>query len=253
MKKNIALILLFALLAAMLVSCGEQKSPQHEISDYDSVSAVAPDDGQISGEITVKDKKYVFEGNDVVILDVQNGTDTDLSITINGTYLDESGNVLLTETKTFDQFYSGYQNYFLFNPKINFAKFTYTVESVKATEECFMKNVVVQVVKPNSGRAEKNAALVSGIGASNGNDFTITLGASIVFFNEKGDIVFIVHKTDPYTKNPTHPEFTTAYSEWNGFFIYTDTEHAIGNLELPEHLQGELTSVICVDIIKKGE
>ena len=253
MKKNIALLLFFTLIAAMLVSCDEQKSTQHEISDYDSVSAVAPDDGQISGEITVKDKKYVFEGKDVVILDVQNSTDTDLSITINGTYLDESGNVLLTETKTFEQFYSGWQNYFLFNPKINFAKFTYTVESVKATEECFMKNVAVQAGKPFSGRNDDNAALVCDFAASNGNDFTITLGASIVLFNEKGDIVFIVHKTDPYTKNPTHPEFSASFDEWNRFFIYTDTEHAIGNLELPEHLQGELTSVICVDIIEKGE
>ena len=205
MKKNIALLLFFTLIAAMLVSCDEQKSPQHEISDYDSVSAVAPDDGQICGEITVKDKKYVFEGKDVVILDVQNGTDTDLSITINGTYLDESGNVLLTETKTFEQFYSGWQNYFLFNPKINFAKFTYTVESVKATEECFMKNVVVQAGKPFSGRNDDNAALVCDFAASNGNDFTITLGASIVLFNEKGDIVFIVHKTDPYTKKSHSP------------------------------------------------
>lgn len=253
MKKNIALILFFALLAAMLVSCGVQESTQHEISDYDSVSAVAPDDGQISGEITVKDKKYVFEGKDVVILDVQNGTDTDLSITINGTYLDESGNVLLTETQTFDQFYSGYQNYFLFNPKINFDKFTYTVESEQATEECFMKNVVVQAGKPFSGRDYNNAALVCDFAASNGNDFKITLGASIVLFNEKGDIVFIIHKTDPYTKNSTHPEFSSSFDEWNRFIIYTDTEHAIGNLELPEHLQGELTSVICVDIIKKGE
>lgn len=255
MQKWTTLLLITAIGACVLTACSSKPTEPHQISDYDTVSAVTPEDEQVNGEITVKDKKYVYEGTEIVILDVKNNTDKDLVLTIDGSYLDKDGNVLQTETKTFAQFYAGYQNYFLFDPKINFDSFTYTVTSEITGEDCFIKNVVVYISEPTEGRDSVDGtfrpALVGGIGASNGNPFTISLDAKIILFNEQGDIVCIKRKVDPYTTNPTHPEITSAYEEWNGFFVYTDTEHSVGNLELPEHLKGKLTSIVCVQNIEK--
>ena len=103
MKKAICLLIAASLCLVFLISCGETET-KHEISDYDSVSRITAEENDASGnrtdevsqapaegEIVIKDKKYVFEGTDLVILEVDNKTNRDYSITINGTYLDENG------------------------------------------------------------------------------------------------------------------------------------------------------------------
>lgn len=79
------------------------------------------------GVFLVKQIKKQFNGDDLVLLYIKNLTNNDYSVTIDGSYLDENGNVLLTESQTFIQYYAGYENYFLFRPETAFDDFSYTL------------------------------------------------------------------------------------------------------------------------------
>lgn len=122
--------------------------PMPDISDYNSEAFIPvsePDKsssegesnaGEVTGGFTVRDRKYTFEENDLVVLNVENGTNRNYSIKLHGKYLDENGNVLKEETQTFEGFAAGWKNYFLFRPEIKFDSFTYTLETKEFTGEC---------------------------------------------------------------------------------------------------------------------
>lgn len=77
------------------------------------------------GGMLVKQKVYDYHGNNVAILDITNQTEKTYVLTIKGNYKDASGNVIKTETRVFDGYPAGYQNYFVFNPGIPFDSFSF--------------------------------------------------------------------------------------------------------------------------------
>ncbi len=85
----------------------------------------------------VSDKMYDFEGNNLVVVNVENNTNKNYSIYIHGQYLDENGKVLKEETKEFRGFAAGWKNNFFFTPGIPFAKFTYRMETKAYTGKCY--------------------------------------------------------------------------------------------------------------------
>ncbi len=85
----------------------------------------------------VSDKMYDFEGNNLVVLNVENKTGKNYSIYIHGQYLDENGEVLKEETKEFRGFEAGWKNNFFFIPEMPFAKFTYKIETKAYTGKCY--------------------------------------------------------------------------------------------------------------------
>ena len=88
-----------------------------------------PDSGDvITGEFVTKYQTYTFEGNNVAIIKLENQSSQNYTVTINAKYLDTAGNELKAETQTFEGFLADWENYMVFIPKIQFAKFTYTVE-----------------------------------------------------------------------------------------------------------------------------
>ena len=87
-----------------------------------------PSGGQPTGELVVSDKKYTYNGNDLMLLHVENKTALHLNVTIKGKYLDKSGKVLKEESQTYYAFPSGWSNYFIFRPKMIFDSFDYTLE-----------------------------------------------------------------------------------------------------------------------------
>ena len=174
MKKTIALCLALAGTVS-LCGCLDEQSQDFTISQYDSESRIeinfedlsTPDKDENSdtddnskntedtesqnsnsspdvpntGTLLVKDKKYTFEGKDLVIIDVLNESNQNLSVTINGKYLDENGNVLKNETQTFDQFSAGYNKYFLLRPEISFSEFTYSVHTEISSGPFYAKDL----------------------------------------------------------------------------------------------------------------
>ena len=143
MRKIFFYLLVLICCMASLGACSE-KSTEYAISEFDSESKIVIGDGSgeteggrenaATGEFTVKEKKYTFEGTDLMLLEVTNGTNKNYIVTVNASYLDRDGNVLKTEVQTFDQFGTGYMKYFLFRPGIVFDEFIYTLETEETHE-----------------------------------------------------------------------------------------------------------------------
>ncbi|MBQ3002205.1 MAG: hypothetical protein IJD82_00580, partial [Clostridia bacterium] len=160
MKKTIIGTLLLALVLSVLTGCSEEiESSDLNIfseASYDNESKFVPEQSadaseEVSenseaptGEFVVKDKKYTFEGNDLVLISVDNQTAKNYSVTITGKYLDAEGKTLRTETQTFDQYSAGYSNYFLFKPNMKFDKFTYEIKTKETDGPFYAKHVSVR-------------------------------------------------------------------------------------------------------------
>lgn len=279
MKKIIALCLALAGTVS-LCGCLDEQSQDFTISQYDSESRVeidfenssAPDDGENSDtddnsknsennesqnsssassddpnteSLLVKDKKYTFEGKDLVIIDVLNESNQNLSVTINGKYLDENGNVLKSETQTFDQFSAGYQNYFLFSPEISFSSFTYTVDAKISSGPFYAKDIkcnfygLVEYEWPDLDENEKLVRVPSLIARTNytylGNT-KVNFLVTYVVFNSSGEVAALFGKgetLEKYTPEPDGYDSTLIYkfdpNDWSW--------------DWPDHLEGKLTAL----------
>ena len=156
MKKLLAVVLTLMLAFSVFTGCGEQGEGSdlniYSEASYDNESKFVPEEESkgsevsneepLTGEFVVKDKKYTFEGNDLVIVSVENQTNKNYNVTVEGTYLDKDGNVLKTETQTFDQYSAGYSGHFLFKPDLQFDKFTYEFRSEEVDGPFYAKDLV---------------------------------------------------------------------------------------------------------------
>ena len=161
MKKNILMCLMLTFAVAFLAGCGDERDQMYSIDDYNNESRFFPEtsnsakdpeyDADAESEIDnsnnldngflVKDKKYTFEGNDLIIINVENQSGKTYSVTIVGSYLDKDGKVLKTETQTFDQYYPEYSNYHLFKPDMKFDSFSYTLSFELYTGEVYAERL----------------------------------------------------------------------------------------------------------------
>lgn len=144
MKRVLSLI---TLLFVLLCSCAAEDT-EYSIQSFDSESRIQvaidrdtdttsraeSNVGESRQEVAnatflIKDKAYKYQENDVVLLDITNETQQNLSITITMVYYDEAGTEIKTEERFFEQFAAGYQNYFLFQPNTVFDDYSYTVNA----------------------------------------------------------------------------------------------------------------------------
>ncbi len=173
-KRHLASAMALLLCVITLSGCSDIDlgTSAGEISDYDSVQFIPVDDNppesanESTAEISdvqtasrepvesyehkdysenittqengfvVSDKMYDFEGNNLVVLNVENKTNKNYYLYIYAQYLDEDGNVLKEETRKFEGFASGWKNNFFFIPGIPFAKFAYKMETKEYTGKC---------------------------------------------------------------------------------------------------------------------
>ena len=70
---------------------------------------------------------YNYKTNNVALVEVKNLCEVNSMVTVTGSYLDENGDVIGTESKSFDGFEPGLVNNFIFNPGYAFADFTYAI------------------------------------------------------------------------------------------------------------------------------
>ena len=128
------------------------------IESYDSESIYLPEENSTESDVSnesnnqaegliIKSKKYTFEGNDIIILNVTNQTKANYIVTVRGTYLDKAGKVIKSEEQSFAQFSAGYQNNFLFNPGIAFEDFTYEIQTTPTNEPMYVDNLDIQFHK----------------------------------------------------------------------------------------------------------
>ena len=95
----------------------------------------------------VKSKKYKLDKTDIVVLNVINQTSSNYIVRIKGTYLNKEGQEITSEEQSFDQFSTGFQNNFLFNPGFTFESFTYTIQTTPTDAVMYTPNIDLQFHK----------------------------------------------------------------------------------------------------------
>lgn len=148
--KTVSFTLAFALAIAACVfvlSSGQRTAAAGGLDRYDSEmqfpvdsNGEAQDAVYIDGFV-VRQRTYSLDGNGIVVLEVENQTEVNCSVTILGNYLDGDGDVVRQETKTFEGFSAGWKNYFFFRADFPFADFTYLLQA----EACDGESMASQV------------------------------------------------------------------------------------------------------------
>ncbi len=95
-----------------------------------------------TGQIVVKEKKYAYGDVDVMILTVENQSDTNINVTFIGKFMDSKGNVVATKIEQVKGFPANYRNYVIFEPEVKFSKFTYETKITQYSGEAYMKYIV---------------------------------------------------------------------------------------------------------------
>lgn len=253
--KKLQYIVIFILLTAVLCGCS-QEGTEYVISEFDSESKIEIEiSDALDTKVNVSVKYKIFEYNDsnIAMVDVINDSASVYKISIQGTYLDESGNAIQTETKTFAQFSAGYQNYFLFNPGFAFADFTYEVKCTAYNGPEYAKDLefkLLRVAKDKAPIYEQQVkedyklypTLLAFFSSGNNGDKRVQAAITWVFFNEKDEAVFI------FDRMPIIGPGQKAGNGGKCFPIYQTTED---ELNLPEELQGELKAIACVKDVKE--
>lgn len=160
MMKRTLWLLILAICTAVFTGCGEEQEESKivfasdPVESYDNESVFLPE-GTVSEEsasppeesrneiegFVVKDKTYAYGENKVVLLNIENTTTKDYTLTVDGTYYDQKGKAIKTETQTFEDFVAGYQGYFLFHPEMSFDRFAYTLSFQHFEGEAQLSNV----------------------------------------------------------------------------------------------------------------
>lgn len=282
-KITTAILLVLAITAAILSGCSEEGQAAGEISEYDSQSFIPV--GDTSGEsadysentaqtvgFVVKDKKYDYDGNNLVILNVENQTDKNYKITINGQYLDGNGTVLKEESKSYEGFEAGWSNYFLFLPEISFDRFTYTLEAEEYDGKCYAQmlhyNWRLQEIergmspedwsKTHEEQLAYESAVANGetdvplptehrsscidfvLGVNLDAPFELCVVLDVVILDSQGE-VFVAQprcynmKTDPNLVGDDNIDWKS-----KGIYYFTDSN----SREWPDQLKGELTVLV---------
>lgn len=143
-------IVLWSLLICIFLLCGcnddyyempsDLSAAGDIISEFDTSDNITIDGSQFE----IKEKKYSYNEQDVIILNIKNGSSKNYNISIDGSYIDESGKTIKSETKTLNGIASGYSSHLLFQPEITFHDFSYTLTVEECGDECYLSKVVPQ-------------------------------------------------------------------------------------------------------------
>ncbi len=249
-------IFCFFIALLTIALCGCSKSTEYEISDFDSESKVVLETSDTSNEkasFAIKHKIFKYENSNIALVDITNEALSAYEISITGTYLDEKGNVIKTETQKFEQFSAGYQNYMLFNPGFTFSDFTCVVDYTPYNGPELAKDVgfkLTRIAKDKAPIYEQQVkedhkpypSLLAFFSSGNNGEITVQAAITWVFFNEKNEVVFI------FDRMPIIDPGQKISSGGKCFPIYQTTEE---ELNLPEALQGELKAIACVKDVQE--
>ncbi len=226
MKKFLAVFLIAATALTVFAGCSEEEEESgiqlasDPIESYDTVSVFLPEDeestegasdsneenketqSEVAGFV-IKEKKFRYGEQDIVLLNIENKTGKDYTLTVNGTYFDESGNVLRNETQSFEDFVAGYQGYFVFHPEMAFESFSFSLDYVEfegAPRLSNIKglawdyqtanyNVWPEIVPGQTGDPEN--VLYTKWSVINENNITLHVKVMAIAFDSKGEIICI--------------------------------------------------------------
>ncbi len=119
------------------------KAPKNANNNSGTGDETPPKNPTVSttGNLVIKEKKYAYGNVDVMILNVENQTSTDIDVYFFGKFMDSSGKELKTVISRVNGLPANYQNYVIMEPGIKFDKFSVEVEAKKYKETAYMKYI----------------------------------------------------------------------------------------------------------------
>ena len=233
-----------------------------ESSDDESFGNVTSEEEfRPTGGIIVKQKKYDYNGNHVVIMTVENQTKQDYTITIKGSYFEANGTMIQQENKTFKGFASGYQNYFIFNPGMQFDLFEYTLTTESFDGIAFSKYLkTMDPVRITTGKTfingtggffdKAHVAVSASFQVANTYDKELFYSAEFVVFDNKGGIYYIDSTLQESSAVPVESGRSPTEYRIGRYIIYTDVLwEDKSSFVLPDELQGDVIGIVCVKSI----
>ena len=254
MKRTLIFI---AILLALISLCSCQNNSDDTngpIASYDTVREVAVSDG---GGFTVSQKKFDYNGGNVIILHTESHSDKAYNVVISGKYLDENGNVLSNSTKIFKGYPAGYENYFVFSPGSKFDSFTYELSATPFDGETFAEYVKADTeveVKPTprGGDLDGNTYdkprvslfIDYHLDCSFNDGEELTYGADFVLFDNNGEIFWINNMREgSITYAPEGSNRTRGY-DYPEDVLWED-------YKLPAELKGDLSGIVAFTKVEK--
>ena len=234
----------------------------HESSDNESFGDVTSEEEPHSaGGIVIKQKKYDYNGHHIIIMSVENQTKKDYTITINGSYFEANGTMIQQESKTFKGFASGYQNYFVFNPGMQFDHFEYTLTTESFGGIAFSKYLkTMDPVRITTGKTfingtggffdQAHVAVSASFQVANTYDKELFYSAEFVVFDNKGGIYYIDSTLQESSAVPVESGRSPTEYRIGRYIIYTDVLwEDKSSFVLPDELQGDVIGIVCVKSI----
>ncbi|MBQ3003105.1 MAG: hypothetical protein IJD82_05190 [Clostridia bacterium] len=248
------------------VSNGTQDEDTSETPTYSS-----PEITEIVGEFTVKHKKYLYEGNNLVLLYFENGTNAHYTVTIEGIYKDANGNVLHTETQTYNDIASGTNAYFLFKPDMIFESFEYKIASEQYTGILYRSNLVpvdysseldikLQYwyghFKPPKDDAEDEVYLMHQLTTSmqyiHYNDVNTYSDYFVIVFDSNDQIIVLMEKKYRFSMNKNNDPDQYWSQDFHLFYSH-EMEFSLDRETWPENLKGGFYGVMVVQAVRTKE
>ncbi len=201
-----------------------------------------------TGKLVIKEKKYDYNGTNVMILNVENQTNKDLNITITAKFFDANGKLIVPQNRFIEGFPANYRNYVVFEPGVKFDSFTFDVKTENYNGTAFMKYLVCGTnlevsAKPDwrdqmSDNPRSEIEFVFPLTATQKTDMDLWYVADFVVFDANGEIFWV---------NSGHMSITYQKSGSNGGKIRTcfyDTLYK--DFKLPENLKGNCSGIISI-------
>lgn len=278
MKKLTAIILAMLLACTAVVGCDKDEphetpneTTQSETSAQteDGIKDYDQDDSQKG--FAIYGKKYYYKGDsfydqyteysegDVLILTVTNETETDYKAALKVTFLDENGETVKTQSKTFTQSIAGYTNYFVFQPGKDYSSYTCDLSLTEiGEEEDILVDKLTLTYEGTRERISPDKALAFSQGIKK--DIPQLIGRTritwseqvplydvhylFVLFDNNGDVYFIC----PFGAQ------TNMLDRASDYTIYSEQNHR-SKVIMPEELKGELDYLVFpvrFDPVKEG-
>ncbi len=257
---------LTAILLALLLACGtmfgckkdESKDGHNETTQYGTTETkeITDDYNHVETEqgFSIKGEKYPYQNNDVLILDVENTTDTHYTATFTVTFYNEAGEAIKTQEKTIEQFPAKYKQTCLFQPNLQFASYTCEISLEEYTDTVYLSTLSGKKNNVEVRRFENKFAgypnvretfiTVHEVESSFGPCTSLPEGKNL---KVRWDVVVLDNTGEIFTiarQNHIFENTDTIKRRANDVRVLSSTENL--DLQIPDELKGEVTVILAL-------